>query len=209
MGEKKALLLMILLLCSAEGVHAEKTSLWESGKLVTGKRDLGLIFNTGDLLLDLESYQGGVGAKIGVGNFILRPVVDILLNTGINPFSLTLGTVLEMHVLPGPVSVYWGPSLQTGFTIITTTYDEANWTQTIAIELISAACVLGVEIFVFDFLSFFIEYSLGFTFGLNIDRSSVFGTLSSASKFSYNFDVGLGNSGMIGVVFYLKRKDRK
>ena len=132
-----------------------------------------MIFNTGDILLDLESYQGGLGAKIGMDKYVLRGMVDILLNTDFNPFSLTLGAVLEKHILPGPVSLYWGPCLEMGVTILNNRFDADNWTQNIAWELLSAGGVFGIELFIFEFLSVFVEYQLALTLGLDIDRVSV------------------------------------
>ena len=208
MKAKRLIVLVLLVLGCATAFPAGKTSLFAVGKPAAGERDLGVIFNTNDILLDLESYQGGVGAKIGLGQYVLRPMADILLNTDFNPFSLTLGAVLEKHILPGPVSVYWGPSLEMGVTILNNRFDADNWTQNIAWELLSAGCVAGFELFIFDFLSVFAEYNLALTLGLNTDRMSVAGVESSTTEFTYKLDLGLGNSAMFGIVVYLTRKKR-
>jgi len=205
---KRLIVLVLLVLGCATAFPAGKTSLFAVGKPAAGERDLGVIFNTNDILLDLESYQGGVGAKIGLGQYVLRPMADILLNTDFNPFSLTLGAVLEKHILPGPVSLYWGPSLEMGVTILNNRFDADNWTQNIAWELLSAGCVAGFELFIFDFLSVFAEYNLALTLGLNTDRMSVAGVESSTTEFTYKLDLGLGNSAMFGIVVYLTRKKR-
>lgn len=208
MKAKRLIVLVLLVLGCATAFPAGKTSLFAVGKPAAGERDLGVIFNTNDILLDLESYQGGVGAKIGLGQYVLRPMADILLNTDFNPFSLTLGAVLEKHILPGPVSLYWGPSLEMGVTILNNRFDADNWTQNIAWELLSAGCVAGFELFIFDFLSVFAEYNLALTLGLNTDRMSVAGVESSTTEFTYKLDLGLGNSAMFGIVVYLTRKKR-
>jgi len=205
---KRLIVLVLLVLGCATAFPAGKTSLFAVGKPAAGERDLGVIFNTNDILLDLESYQGGVGAKIGLGQYVLRPMADILLNTDFNPFSLTLGAVLEKHILPGPVSLYWGPSLEMGVTILNNRFDADNWTQNIAWELLSAGCVGGIELFIFDSLSIFAEYSLALTLGMNTDRMSVAGVESSTTEFTYKLDLGLGNSAMFGIVVYLTRKKR-
>jgi hypothetical protein len=205
---KRLIVLVLFVLGCVAAFPAGKTSLFTIGKPAVGERDLGVIFNTGDILFDLESYQGGVGAKIGLGPYVLRPMADILLNTGVNPFSLTLGAVLEKHILPGPVSLYWGPSAELGFTILTTKIDADNWTQTIAWELLSAGCVAGIELFILESLSLFVEYSLALTLGLNTTRTSVAGTVDSTNEFTYKLDLGMGNSAMFGIVFYLTRKKR-
>jgi len=203
---KRLIVLVLLVLGCATAFPAGKTSLFAVGKPAAGERDLGVIFNTGDILLDLESYQGGVGAKIGLGPYVLRPMADILLNTDFNPFSLTLGAVLEKHILPGPVSLYWGPSAEMGVTILNNRFDADNWTQTITWELLSAGCVAGIELFILESLSVFVEYSLALTLGLNTTRTSVAGSVSSNTEFSYKLDLGLGNQTMLGLVFYFKRK---
>ena len=208
MKAKRLIVLVLLVLGCATAFPAGKTSLFAVGKPAAGERDLGVIFNTNDILLDLESYQGGVGAKIGLGQYVLRPMADILLNTDFNPFSLTLGAVLEKHILPGPVSLYWGPSLEMGVTILNNRFDADNWTQNIAWELLSAGCVAGFELFIFDFLSVFAEYNLALTLGLNTDRMSVAGVKNSTTEFTYKLDLGLGNSAMFGIVVYLTRKKR-
>ena len=208
MKAKRLIVLVLLVLGCAAAFPAGRTSLFAVGKPAAGERDLGVIFNTNDILLDLESYQGGVGAKIGLGQYVLRPMADILLNTDFNPFSLTLGAVLEKHILPGPVSLYWGPSLEMGVTILNNRFDADNWTQNIAWELLSAGCVAGFELFIFDFLSVFAEYNLALTLGLNTDRMSVAGVESSTTEFTYKLDLGLGNSAMFGIVVYLTRKKR-
>ena len=208
MKAKRLIVLVLLVLGCVAAFPAGKTSLFSGGKPAAGERDLGVIFNTNDILLDLESYQGGVGAKIGLGQYVLRPMADILLNTDFNPFSLTLGAVLEKHILPGPVSLYWGPSLEMGVTILNNRFDADNWTQNIAWELLSAGCVAGFELFIFDFLSVFAEYNLALTLGLNTDRMSVAGVESSTTEFTYKLDLGLGNSAMFGIVVYLTRKKR-
>ena len=113
---------------------------------------------------------------------------------------------MEKHILPGPVSLYWGPSLEMGVTILNNRFDADNWTQNIAWELLSAGCVAGFELFIFDFLSVFAEYNLALTLGLNTDRMSVAGVESSTTEFTYKLDLGLGNQTMLGLVFYFKRK---
>jgi hypothetical protein len=201
-------LVALLILGCTMAFPAGKTSLFPARGLFVGRRDVGVIFSTENILLDLQSYQGGLGVKIGLEKSTLRLDADVLLSTGLNPFSLTAGVVWEMHVLPGPVSLYWGPSARMGFTILTNKIDSDNWTQEIAWEVLSAGVVGGIELFIFDFLSVFAEYALVFNLSMNFDRVSVAGSVSSTSELAYNLDLGMGNKAMLGFVIYLVRKKR-
>jgi len=204
---KQGFFLVLLVLSVTRMLPAQQRSIWRGITPTAGERDIGILFSTNDILFDLEGYQQGVGVKISMDKWMFRGMVDILLNTGINPFSISLGGVLERHFLPAPLSVYWGPSLETGITISTDKTDADNWTQDIALPLLTVGCVLGIEVFVFEFLSVFLEYQAALALGLNIDRISTAGSVSSTTEFTYKFDVGLGNSGMFGIVFYLMRRD--
>ena len=204
---KRWLFLVLLVLSVTPLLPAQRGSIGNGNPPVAGERDIGILFSTNDILFDLEGYQQGVGVKISIDKWMFRGMVDILLNTGINPFSISLGGVLERHFLPGPLSVYLGPSLETGLTISTDKADADNWTQAIALPLLTVGGVFGIEVFIFDFLSVFLEYQAALALGMNIDRISTAGSVSSTREFTYKFDVGLGNSGMFGIVFYLMRRE--
>jgi hypothetical protein len=199
---------VLLTLCCASAFPVGKTSLFAAQIAPVGKRDFGVIFNTNDILMDLESYQGGLGVKIGLKKSTLRVTTDLLMDTWVPPdtFSLTIGGVLEKHLLPGPLSPYWGPSVRMGFTSLMDRTDADNWTQNIAWEILSAGIVGGIELFIFDFLSVFAEYNLALNVGMNIERVSSAGAISTTSEFAYNLDLGMGNSAKIGIVVYLRRK---
>jgi len=200
--------LVLLILGCAAAFPAGRTSLFMAGKPAAGPLDLGVIFNTNDLLLEPESYQGGLGVKIGLDQFMLRAMADIVLNTGFNPFSLSVGAVLEKRLLPGPVSMYWGPSARMGFTFLTNRIDANDWFRSIDWEILTTGLVGGIELFIFDFLSVFAEYNLAVNLGVSFNRVSVAGSVSSSHKFSYNLDLGLGNSAKFGIVVYIMRKKR-
>jgi hypothetical protein len=190
-----------LVCCSVLG--AEQQSLWPEVEGMTGPPHLGILFNTNDLLLDIQGFQGGVGAKLSMERWMLRGMTDIVLNTGLDPFSITLGVVLERHLWPGPISVYWGPMVESGFTtILLYKTDEDNWARTNTLPL-SMGCVFGIELFIFEFLSVFAEYQAALELGFNNTRTSTAGSISSAKEFTYLFDIGMGNNAMFGIVFYL------
>ena len=204
---KRWAFLVLLVFSVTPPIPAQQKSIWKGISPTAGARDIGILFSTNDILFDIEGYQQGLGAKISIDKWMFRGMVDVLLNTGINPFSISLGGVWERHFLPGPLSVYWGPSLETGVTISTNKFDADNWTQNIALPLLTIGGVFGIELFLFEFLSIFLEYQAALALGLNINRISTAGSVSSTTDFTYKFDVGLGNSGMFGIVFYLMRRE--
>jgi hypothetical protein len=199
-------ILTILVVVCAGIVGAEQTSIWPGIEAKAGPRDLGILFNTDDILLDLQGFQGGVGVKMSLKRWMLRAMADLMLNTSFDPFSLSLGAVLEKHLWPGPVSLYWGPSVETGFTtILLYKTDDDNWARINTYPL-SLGCVFGIELFVVEFLSIFVEYQASLELGINSTRTSTAGSVSSTAEFTYLFDIGMGNNAMFGIVIYLTRK---
>jgi len=200
-------LLVIFVLTCAGASAAERTSMWQGIQAKPGPVDLGIIFNTKDIALDIQGFQGGVGAKVNLKDWMLRGSADLVLNTEFDPFSLSLGTVLEKHLWPGPVSVYWGPAVETGFTtILLYKTDEDNWARTSIVPL-SLGCVFGIEFFIFEALSVFVEYQGALELGISRNRVSTAGSVSATTELTYNFDVGMGNNAMFGIVFYLMKRD--
>jgi len=204
---RRCLCFVLLAILGTPLLFAQQGSIGHGRTPIYSERDLGILFSTNDVFFDLEGYQQGVGVKIGFDKWKLRGMVDILVNNGLDPFSISLGGVLERHILPGPLSVYAGPSLETGITVSTDETDADNWTQAIALPLLNFGGVFGIEVFVFDFLSVVVEYQATLALGLNIDRISTAGLVSSTREFTYKFDVGLGNNGKFGIVFYLMRRE--
>ncbi|MBN2552806.1 MAG: hypothetical protein JXB06_08540 [Spirochaetales bacterium] len=205
----KVLLMLLILTClaCAGAFAAERTSIWKGIQPEPGPRDLGIIFNTSDLLLDLEGYNKvGIGAKIGdKDDWMMRGMADLLLNN--TTFSFDLGMVMEKHLWPGPASVYWGPSAAIGFSSLTfNKIDDDNWSKTNQLPL-SVGCVLGVEVFVFQFLSVFVEYEAALQLRPSVTKVSTDGTVTSSRDFTYQFDMDMGNNSMFGIVIYLMRRD--
>jgi hypothetical protein len=205
--DKRSVLIPLLFLfaflpCS---LGADEQIIGESLKPAPWNHDLGVILSTQSLLFDIDSYQGGIGAKISVGQFVVRGMADLLINTDFNPFSITLGATLEKHFLHGPISPYWGVFAEAGFTQLKTEFDADNWTRQITLPF-TVGGLIGIEIFIFDFLSLFVEYGLPLTLGIETTQASVGGSVTSSSKFIYKVDLGLSNQSMIGIVLYFTRK---
>jgi hypothetical protein len=84
--------------------------------------------------------------------------------------------------------------------------DEENWSRFDSVPL-SLGCVLGIELFIFEALSIFVEYQAAFELAINRTRTSTAGSVSSTSELTYDFDIGMGNNTMIGIVIYILKKD--
>lgn len=144
--------------------------------------------------------------KIGGEKYTYRFLLDLLINTGFSPFSISAGAALEKHFISGPISLYWGGLVEVGFTNLKNEIDADNWTQATTVPF-TLGGILGIELFVFEFLSLFVEYNLKLSFAFNINKTSVAGSVSKDNEFTYNLDLGMGNNSMIGIVIYLARKE--
>ncbi len=203
---KRIILVVIISFAAAATLSAGDKGLLEGEKPEAGKYDMGIIFNTTNVLLDIESYQGGIGMKIGGEKYTYRFLLDLLINTGFSPFSISAGAALEKHFISGPISPYWGGLVEVGFTNLKNEIDADNWTQATTVPF-TLGGIFGIELFVFEFLSLFVEYNLKLSFAFNINKTSVAGSVSKDNEFSYTLDLGMGNNSMIGIVIYLARKE--
>lgn len=159
-----------------------------------GSNDIGIIFNTNDLVFGLQAYQAGIGGKIGWGNVFLRGMLDFTLNGSSQAFATEVGATGEYHFFPGPISPYVGAMVGGGYET------QANVSSTLSFSL---GAVAGVEVFIADFLSLFAEYTLEADFDNTTDLQT------SQSTFDYLVDTKMGNNAQIGVVIYLMRSVAK
>jgi len=173
---------------------AEGGSLIPNLSSAKGSYDLGLIFNTSDLLLGLESYQAGLGAKIGWGNLCLRGLFDFTINGSSKSFALNVGTAGEYHLIPGPISPYVGVSAGGGY---------MTQSKVISVLSFSLGALAGVEVFILDFLSVFAEYALVADFTNTKDLPS------SQNTFDYLINTRMGNNAKLGIVIYFMRSGAK
>lgn len=174
-------------------------------KPATRNSDWGIIVNASDLLLDLESYQGGLGIKVGTDKLTYRLGVDVVIRDMFNPYVVSVALALEKHLLPGSVSPYLGGYLKGGTASLKAEIDAANWQRTTVYPL-SAGALIGVELFIFDFLSLFVEYDLAVTFSTTVITTSVAGVENTQNDYDFALDLGLGNESRIGVVIYFARR---
>lgn len=159
-------------------------------KPAAGQYDLGLVFNTGNILLGPESYLGGFGAKAGFGELAVRGTFDLVLNGASQSFAVNLGAALEKHFLEGPISPYFGGAVEVGY---------MRQAATTAVFPLSVGGLVGVEVFVFDFLSVFVEYTLAADLTITTDLAS------TTTTFDYLIDARMGNDAKLGIVVYLQR----
>ena len=162
----------------------------------------GLIFNTNNLLLDIDEYQSGVGIKLMSLNFSIRALLSLNYESGNNVFNSRIGFALEKPFFTGRIAPYWGVSLTSGLTIDKDEYSGDDWrkTRTISADI---SAILGTEVYIFEFLSFFAEYKLGAGFSSVNTTQEISGNRTENSAINYNIGTELGNEASIGVVIYL------
>lgn len=195
--ERRAILsalFAVLLVVITTSAAADGGSLIPNLSPAKGPNDLGVIFSMNDLLLGLESYQAGLGAKIGWGKFCLRGLFDFTVNGSASAFAMNLGVTAEYHLNPGPISPYIGGSAGGGY------MTQSNITSAVSFSI---GAVAGVEVFILDFLSVFAEYALVANFTNTTDLQS------SQSTFDYLIKTGMGNNAKLGIVIYFMRSVAK
>lgn len=167
--------------------------------------DVGLIFNTDTLLLDYESYQGGLGAKLRDGPLAYRVTTDLYLSTISESRAVTVGLALEYHFSNGRLSPYAGGYILGASAKARDEATSQDWTETRTFDL-GFGGILGAELYVTRFLSLFAEYDLGLTYSRVTTEDSIGGQLSRAETADWTLDLGVGNESKIGIVIYLYRE---
>ena len=143
--------------------------------------------------MDLESYQAGVGVKIAWGDFALRGCFDAGYFGATHVFSINTGIAIEQHFIPSAISPYYGAFAQIGYNI---------QPDIMSLVPISVGAIIGVEVFIFDFLSIFAEYALTLSMTLTTDLT----VPAQSPAFDYVVDTKMGNNSMIGIVVYFQRE---
>jgi len=169
----------------------------------------GIIFNVDDILLDVESYQGGIGLKrYFKDQGAYRVALDFEYSNSFDSLLVSLGNTLEYHIITGRISPYIGGYFDIGYARYKDETDSDNWTKSWSIPL-STGPVFGVEIEVFNVLSLFAEYSLAFDLTYTTTTTSIAGSETTDSTTNYSVDTGLGNDSKIGIVIYFNRVYKK
>ncbi len=174
-------------------------------KSIPDKGTLGFIFNAENLLLDIESYQGGVGMKYRFNEVSsLRTLIDIYYSNNFNTFSSIAGITYENHFLNvSRLSPYWGFSINGGYITQSTITDEINYVILSEIPF-GAEALFGIEIFFNSFISAFAEYSLSASFIYSSSETVVDGESTiSDPEYQTVIDTGIGNNTSIGITIYI------
>ena len=169
----------------------------------------GIIFNVSSILLDVESYQGGIGIKRYFKDpWAYRLAFDFGYSNSSNSWLVSIGNTFEYHITTGRISPYIGVYFDIGYATYKDETDADNWTKVTSIP-ISTGPVLGVEIEVFNVLSLFAEYSIAFDFTHTTTTESVAGFETKDSATHYGVNTGLGNDSKIGIIIYFNRKFKR
>jgi hypothetical protein len=152
--------------------------------------DIGLIFTSSTILLELDDYEGGLGVKVGTGATAWRGSFDLLASSASSSASLTAGVAYEHHLSRGLMSPYLGAYARAGFSA----QSGVLWTLPL-----SVGPLLGVEVSPIDAVSFFAEYCLALDLTITADANT------GQTTFSYLIDTRVGNQAKLGIVVYLKR----
>ena len=163
---------------------------------------LGIIFNIGNILEGVDSYQGGFGVKYINDNRHWRFLVDLIYDHEANLFSTALGATREYHFMTGPISPYYGWSIGTGYTYL---YSEA-YEQTEMTFPLNVAAVFGIELYLNSFISVFAEYALGAEYVYRNTTSKIF---PNYTQTDFIINTGLGNAQKIGLTIYFTKKNEQ
>ena len=132
----------------------------------------------------------------------MRFLLGLGLINGFDIMNVKGGIAVEWHLYrTSRVTPYFGLLANIEYNKIKTVVDDESWTQLNTIP-ISVGGMFGIEFFLLEFLSVFVEYNLAFS----IDYAHLTGSdlPDSEAEIDYSLETGLGNSGMIGIVIYFQ-----
>jgi hypothetical protein len=199
------IIFFILAGCIGLGAQAKKTPSKKPVKKTAvkkkskEKRTVGVIFNTDNIFMDLEEYQGGIGIKVRGEKLSFRTLFDFGFSS--DTLDLGLGFTLEYHFKPGRVSPYLGGFIGGDIIRNWEEVDEDNYWSITTLPL-SGGGIFGVEVFMLDFLSFFVEYNLKVSYSNMWTVESTAGVETTETESNFSIETGMGNSMKIGIIIY-------
>ena len=166
----------------------------------------GIIFNVNDILLDVESYQGGIGLKRYFKDaWAYRAAFDFGYSNSSDSWLISVGNTFEYHFITGRISPYVGVFFDIGYASYKDETDSDNWTKVWSIPF-STGPLIGVEFEIFNVFSLFVEYSVAFDLTYTSTITSVAGDETRNSVTNYGINAGMGNESKIGIIIYFNRK---
>ena len=164
---------------------------------------LGFIFNISNILDAPESYQGGIGLKILTKKINMRAMGDFYYSQESSTSSISLGFALEKHLSKKFISPYFGFSAGASYILLEDKTDDENWTKETIIP-IEGGPIFGIEVFFTEYLSFFAEYIVNFSYRLDTTTVSASGTETSTDDSYLTIDTKMGNNAKLGLTIYLE-----
>lgn len=164
----------------------------------------GLIFTTDSILLNVSSFNGGIGGVMRSDDTAYRAAVGALASNAFSTIALKLGFWYVQYYWSDRLSPYW--DLFAGLESLSNTVhvDDDNWTRDLSID-VRGGVAIGIEFFLLDVLSVFAEYSLSAMMSGTQTTTSVAGETSS-DDFEWTYAVGtdLAHGGALGIALYLE-----
>ena len=198
----KYLIVFSLVLLTISAVVAQ-----EEIKEYKNPLNLGVIFNIGESIFSLESYQGGLGFKLGRNAIDARFLTNFYYSNSLSSLSIDLNSSVEYHLNDATVSPYLGGNLGIGHISQKEKYGVGETWTAIKDLILYGGPLFGVEIFVLDFLSLFAEYSFRIEHHKNTIQDNTPDKLITKETKILVLNTGLGNNANIGLVVYFKRND--
>ena len=90
----------------------------------------GIIFNVNSIMLDVESYQGGIGLKRYFRDkWAYRAAFDFGYSNSSNSWLVSIGNTFEYHFITARISPYVGIYFDIGYASYKDESDSENWTK--------------------------------------------------------------------------------
>ena len=206
----KIVFFWIVLIMSSGSVFAQETDNPSNREKPTFLEKMGMvepipgfIFNTSTILFDIDSYQGGFGGKIRFPRWSIRTLLDFGYSSAYNAYEVGVGILYQRPFLIGRIEPYWGSFADFHYERERIDTDIDNFMQVGTLKT-TAGGVLGLELFIFDFISVFAEYQLSLGLGWTTVQQSIDGTLTENNSMNYIAGVDVGNDASLGLVIYVK-----
>ena len=169
--------------------------------------NIGLIFNINESIVSFDSYQGGLGLKLGWNQFNFRFLVDFLYSNASETTAFDTSVSFEYHPASHFLSPYAGAYVGVGHASQVEKIGKPKITTSTTSTSVFGGPLFGVEVFILDFLSLFAEYVVKFEHTNTTIKEKTSSNTETDTNRNLLIDTALGNGSMIGIVIYFKRSD--